>query len=81
MHHTFHIPVLGLGYSVDTPVKVSHFGISSVMSIVDDEMIERMRKHHTLASGDVFVPIQTNEDDFRARRITAYLDLVNRIVD
>lgn len=81
MHHTFHIPVLGLGYSVDTPVKVSHFGISSVMSIVDDEMIERMRKHHALASGEVFVPIQTNEEDFRARRITAYLNLVSRIVD
>ncbi|SKB68776.1 hypothetical protein [Dyadobacter psychrophilus] len=81
MHHTFHIPVLGLGYSVDTPVKVSHFGISSVMSIVDDEMIERMRKHHTLANGEVFVPINKNEEDFRARRITAYLNLVNRIVD
>ncbi|MCF2504764.1 hypothetical protein L0663_15330 [Dyadobacter sp. CY107] len=81
MHHTFHIPVLGLGYSIDTPVKVSHFGISSVMSIVDDEMIERMRKHHSKASGEIFVPINKNEDDFRARRITAYLNLVNRIAD
>ncbi|MCF0062612.1 hypothetical protein MUK70_01315 [Dyadobacter chenwenxiniae] len=81
MHHTFHIPVLGLGYSIDTPVKVSHFGISSVMSIVDDEMIERMRKHHSIASGEIFVPINKNEDDFRARRITAYLNLVNRIAD
>ena len=25
--HSFHIPVLGLGYSIDTPVKVSRFGI------------------------------------------------------
>lgn len=81
MHHTFHIPVLGLGYSVDTPIKVAHFGISSVMSIVDDVMIERMRKHHTIASGEVFVPIHPAEDDFRARRITAYLNLVHRIVD
>ncbi|MCF2518593.1 hypothetical protein [Dyadobacter sp. CY351] len=81
MHHTFHIPVLGLGYSVDTPIKVAHFGISSVMSIVDDVMIERMRKHHTIASGEVFVPIYPSEDDFRARRITAYLNLVHRIVD
>ncbi|MCF2498322.1 hypothetical protein [Dyadobacter chenhuakuii] len=81
MHHTFHIPVLGLGYSVDTPIKVAHFGISSVMSIVDDVVIERMRKHHTIASGEVFVPIHPGEDDFRARRITSYLNLVHRIVD
>ncbi|WP_051350115.1 hypothetical protein [Dyadobacter alkalitolerans] len=81
MHHTFHIPVLGLGYSVDTPIKVAHFGISSVMSIVDDVMIERMRKHHTIASGEDFVPIHPGEHDFRARRITAYLNLVHRIVD
>ena len=31
--HSFHIPVLGLGYSIDTPVKVARFGISSVISI------------------------------------------------
>lgn len=79
--HTFHIPVLGLGYSVDTPIKVSHFGISSVASIVDDEMIERMRKHHTLENGETYTPIQSNEEDYRARRITAYLNLMDRIID
>lgn len=79
--HTFHIPVLGLGYSVDTPIKVSPFGISSVASIVDDEMIERMRKHHTLSNGEVFIPIPTSEPDFRSKRITAYLNLMERIID
>lgn len=79
--HTFHIPVLGLGYSVDTPIKVSHFGISSVASIVDDEMIERMRKLHTLENGEVYVPIYSNEPDFRSRRITEYLNLMDRIVN
>jgi hypothetical protein len=79
--HTFHIPVLGLGYSVDTPIKVAHYGISSVASIVDDEMIERMRKHHSEASGETYVPIDNTEEDFRSRRITAYLDLMNRIVE
>ena len=79
--HTFHIPVLGLGYSVDTPIKVSHFGISSVASIVDDEMIERMRKYHTIENGDAYVPIKSSEEDFRARRITAYLNLMDRIID
>ncbi|WP_159475914.1 hypothetical protein [Dyadobacter sp. 3J3] len=79
--HTFHIPVLGLGYSVDTPIKVSHFGISSVASIVDDEMIERMRKFHNLRNGETYIPILSNEHDFRSRRITAYLDLMERIVN
>jgi hypothetical protein len=79
--HTFHIPVLGLGYSVDTPIKVSPFGISSVASIVDDEMIERMRKHHTFQNHEVFVPIPTTEPDFRSKRITGYLDLMDRIID
>jgi hypothetical protein len=44
MSHKFHIPDLGLGYSIDTPLKVGRDGISSVVSIVDDELIERMRK-------------------------------------
>ncbi|MCE7040228.1 hypothetical protein [Dyadobacter sp. CY312] len=79
--HTFHIPVLGLGYSVDTPIKVSPFGISSVASIVDDEMIERMRKHHTIQHNEVFVPISKSDTDFRSKRITAYLDLMDRIID
>lgn len=79
--HTFHIPVLGLGYSVDTPIKVSPFGISSVASIVDDEMIERMRKHHTILNGEIFVPIPISEPDFRSKRITTYLNLMDRIID
>lgn len=79
--HTFHIPVLGLGYSVDTPIKVSHFGISSVASIVDDQMIERMRKLHALENGEKYVPIHSDETDFRSRRITEYLNLVDRIVN
>ena len=45
MVHKFHIPVLGLGYSIDTPLKVARYGISSVVSVVDDELIERMRKY------------------------------------
>jgi hypothetical protein len=78
--HTFHIPVLGLGYSVDTPIKVAPFGISSVASIVDDEMIERMRHYHATASGDVFIPISSKEVDFRSKRITAYLNLMDRMI-
>ena len=79
--HTFHIPVLGLGYSVDTPIKVSPYGISSVASIVDDEMIERMRKFHTIQNGEAFTPIFSTEHDFRSKRITSYLNLMERIIN
>ncbi len=78
--HTFHIPVLGLGYSIDTPVKVARFGISSVMSIMDDELLELMREHHCQKNGMVYKAIEKQEHDVRARRITAYLDVIHDIV-
>ncbi|MBI5916702.1 MAG: hypothetical protein HY842_15095 [Bacteroidetes bacterium] len=78
--HKFHIPVMGLGFTIDTPVKVARFGISSVVSIIEDELIEQMRKFHCRQTGEEYVPIKTGEEDFRAKRITAYLNLVHRIV-
>ncbi|TWJ01654.1 hypothetical protein JN11_01805 [Mucilaginibacter frigoritolerans] len=81
MSHTFHIPVLGLGYSIDTPLKVARYGISSVMSVVDDELIERMREYHAQLNHEDYIPILKNEPDFRAKRITAYLNMVARLVD
>ena len=81
MSHTFHIPVLGLAYSVDTPVKVARYGISSVVSIVDDILIERMRQFYTEKRKETFVPINPKEIDFRSKRITAYLNLIKKMVD
>ncbi|GAB2977487.1 hypothetical protein GCM10027049_10790 [Mucilaginibacter puniceus] len=81
MNHTFHIPVLGLAFSIDTPLKVARYGISSVVSVVDDILIERMRKFHTEKNREAFIPIDQKEPDFRARRITAYLNLMEKIVD
>jgi hypothetical protein len=78
--HSFHIPVMGLGYTIDTPVKVAHFGISSVISIIEDELVERMRAFHCKESGTPYTEIPITEIDHRAQRITAYLDLVQRIV-
>ena len=78
--HKFHIPVMGLAYTIDTPIKVAPFGISSVLSIVENRLIEMMRKHYYPSIGLEYVPITTHEDDFRANRITDYLNLVNRIV-
>ena len=81
MSHTFHIPVLGLGYSIDTPLKIARYGISSVISIVDDELIERMREFHSKQQNEHFIAIKKDEDDSRARRITAYLNLINKNVN
>ncbi|RQO74124.1 hypothetical protein DBR43_01585 [Pedobacter sp. KBW06] len=80
MNHTFHIPVLGLGYSIDTPLKVARYGISSVVSIVDDELTERMRKYHQENTTKGYTLIEKKEEDSRARRITAYLNLLDILV-
>jgi hypothetical protein len=81
MSHTFHIPVLGLGYSIDTPLKVSRYGISSVVSIVDDELIERMREYHSEKNNEAYIAIAKAEPDCRAKRITAYLNLLAETVN
>jgi hypothetical protein len=78
--HTFHIPVLGLAFSIDTPLRVGRFGISSVVSIVDDILIEQMRKHYSSVYSRSFTEISLKEEDHRARRITAYLDLMHDVV-
>lgn len=80
MNHTFHIPVLGLGYSIDTPLKTAKYGISSVVSIVDDELTERMRKFHTFRNHENYNQIDKKTADSRALRITAYLNLLNKLV-
>ncbi|HEY0898247.1 MAG TPA: hypothetical protein VGD90_02890, partial [Sphingobacteriaceae bacterium] len=81
MYHTFHIPVLGLGFSIDTPLKVARFGSSSVVSIVDDELIERMRKYHSEKNNLPYKEIGKNEYDHRAKRITAYLNLLDSLIE
>ena len=78
--HTFHIPVLGLGYSMDTPVKVAHYGISSVISLVDDITMEKMREFYCKKFNLPFQSISPKAEDHRAKRITAYLNTVQVIV-
>lgn len=81
MSHTFHIPVLGLGFTIDTPLKVARYGISSVLSVVDDMLIERMRKFYAKRHNEVYMPIDMKDEDYRARRVCDYLNMVNRKVD
>ena len=79
--HTFSIPVMGTGHSIDSPIRVAPFGINSVISIVDDLLIERIRKHYAKLFELPYENIPRNAEDGRARRITAYLDLVQKIVN
>lgn len=79
-HHSFHIPVMGLGFTIDTPLKVARFGISSVVSIVEDDLVEEMRKFHCERNARSFTPIAKTLPDHRALRITAYLDLLHELV-
>ena len=78
--HSFHIPVMGLAYTIDSPVKVARFGISSVVSIIEDNLIEKMRSYYYCHLNETYHPISAQEDDYRAKRITDYLNLLNRIV-
>ena len=79
--HSFHIPVMGIAFTIDSPVKVAPFGINSVVSIIEDNLIEIMRKHYYKEIKETYVPITSKEEHFRARRVTDYLNLLNRIVN
>ncbi|TVQ98730.1 MAG: hypothetical protein EA403_13880 [Spirochaetaceae bacterium] len=78
--HTFHIPVLGIGFSLDTAAKVARYGVSSVLSIVDDQIIEQLRQYYCRLRGERYQPIGSDDPDPRARRVTAYLNLLQQIV-
>ena len=78
--HTFHIPVMGLAYTIDSPIRVGHYGISSVISITDDEIIEKMRAFYSEKFSVPYQEITQKFNDYRAERITHYLNLVDTIV-
>ncbi|HEY8688582.1 MAG TPA: hypothetical protein VIM07_05050, partial [Chitinophagaceae bacterium] len=71
---------MGLAYTIDSPIKVARFGISSVISIVEDRLIEMMRSYYYPTINMEYKPISVHETDYRAKRITDYLNLVNTIV-
>ncbi|MGW8121462.1 hypothetical protein ACV07N_02295 [Roseivirga echinicomitans] len=79
--HTFHIPVMGIGFTIDTPLKVAPYGIDSVISIGDDILIEKMRKMYCEKYGLEYEEITDKVEDSRAKRITAYLNFINDQVE
>ncbi len=75
--HSFHIPVMGIGFTIDTPLKVSQYGIDSVISLVDDVLLEKLRKMYSEKYKLPYSPIPDSAEDCRAKRITSYLNLIN----
>jgi hypothetical protein len=78
--HTFHIPVMGLAYTIDSPIRVAKYGISSVISIIDDDLIEKMSAFYSNKFDIPYQEITQKIHDYRAERITSYLNLVDKIV-
>lgn len=78
--HTFHIPVMGLAYTIDSPIRVAKYGISSVISIIDDDLIEKMNAFYSEKFNFPYKEITPKKYDYRAERVTSYLNLVDKIV-
>jgi hypothetical protein len=71
---------MGTGFTIDTPLRVAKYGISSVIPLLDDVLIEKVRKFHCDKHGEPYEETTKRDQDVRARRITAYLNLVDRLV-
>lgn len=72
---------MGIGFTIDTPLKVAKYGINSVLSIGDDILLEKLRKHYTTKFELPYTEISKNQRDFRAKRITEYLNLIKTLVE
>ena len=79
--HSFHIPVMGLAFTIDTPVKVAKYGINSVISIIEDHLVEKMRGVISRNENLPYEVITEKEHDYRAKRITAYLNLLDTVIN
>ncbi|WP_406685125.1 hypothetical protein N1F78_05215 [Seonamhaeicola sp. MEBiC1930] len=79
--HSFHIPVMGIGFTIDTPFKVAQYGIDSVISLVDDMLLEKLRKMYCEKFEMPYTEITNKVNDFRSKRITSYLNLMQELVD
>ncbi|MDN3665229.1 hypothetical protein ACFFU1_03235 [Algibacter miyuki] len=77
--HSFHIPVMGIGFTIDTPIKVAQYGIDSVISLVDDILLEKLRKMYSEKFELPYQEITDKIEDFRAKRITSYLNLMSDV--
>ena len=80
-YHNFHIPVMGTGHSADTAIRLAPFGITSVLSFVDDILLEKLRGYYCNLYNLPYTEITIKAEDGRANRIQAYLETVKEIVN
>lgn len=78
--HNFHIPVMGLAFTIDSPLRVAQYGIDSVVSIMDDDLIEKMRAFYAQKFQKPYQEISIKVEDYRAKRITSYLNLLDELI-
>lgn len=71
---------MGLGYTIDSPVKVAHLGIDSVVALANDSLIEKMREFYCGKFNLPFNSVSIRELDYRCARIREYLNVLDVIV-
>jgi hypothetical protein len=72
---------MGFGFTIDTPLKVAQYGMDSVISLVDDILLEKLRKMYSEKFEVPYNEITDKIDDFRAKRITSYLNLISDLAN
>ena len=80
-YHDFHIPVMGTGHSADTAIRVAPFGVTSVLSFVDDILLDKLRGYYAELYNLPYAKIPRQAEDGRAKRIQSYLETVKSIVN
>ena len=48
---------MGIGFTIDAPIKVAKYGISSVISLVNDSLIEQLREYYSNLRNEKYLPI------------------------
>ncbi len=77
MPHFFHIPVMGTCFTTDTPLRVSHLGIDSAISLVDDRLLERIGTFYAKKFDIPYTVYPLAAEHARAKRVAEYLNLVH----
>jgi hypothetical protein len=72
---------MGISYTIDSPLKVSRYGIDSVISIIDDILLEKIRKMYCGKYDLPYKEITTKAFDYRAKRITSYLNMIKSLAE
>ncbi|MCW3787575.1 hypothetical protein [Plebeiibacterium sediminum] len=78
--HTFHIPVMGTGYTIESPLKVAHYGIDSVVPITDHYLMEQLREMYCKENNLEYVAEDLSKSDARSNITRKYLDLLDDLV-